>query len=100
MSKRNIPWCWPLIALWLLSACTSNNVALGPNVIENEAGGQNKIEIEVARAEVFTVQDDQRQALAVSERVVLATGQGVAVGENGRAILYLDEPVELESRAW
>ncbi len=96
MFYRNILLYWSTIALWLLSACTPNNVPLGPNTTETETGNGNTIEIEVAREGVFTVQGDQRQALPLSERVALVAGQGVAVDENGRAIVHFGNLLTVE----
>ncbi len=96
MVYRNVFFCCVMIAGLLLSACTPNNVALGPNPAETESAQNMTVEVEAARDGVFTIQNGERQPLLVTERVVLAVGQAVTVDEEGRAIIHFGDSLTLE----
>lgn len=82
--------------IWIVAACTPNNVALGPNEPDTTSDQENKIEAEVAREGVFTLQDGQQQSLPLSEQVALEVGQSVAVDESGRVIARFGNLMSVE----
>ena len=78
---------WPAILLWLLVGCTPDNVPLGPNEPAAEGLSGRSLAVDAAREGVFIVQGELEQPLVVPEQVPLEVGQGVAVDQNGRAIV-------------
>src|SRR5262245_30947796 len=90
---------WPILLLLLLlvAGCVPpNNVPLGPNR-DPAPLLTDRLEVEAARAGVFLVKDGQREAVPVSpERVILEPGQGLAVDDDGRAILYFNDLLNVE----
>jgi hypothetical protein len=86
---------WLGLSLWLVTACTPNSVALGPNEFEVEPGS-NEIGVEVARERVSIVQDEQEQEVPLTEQVLIQVGQSVVLDETGRAILQFGNVLTLE----
>ena len=85
------------LLLWLLLACTPNNVALGPNELDPAQAQGPNLELEVAREPVFVVQEGgQSQLLPLSELVPITIGQEAGVDEEGRAIVHVDDILTLE----
>jgi len=82
------------VGLWTLTACTPNNVALGPNGLNGDAEATRPAQIEVAREGVFTGQSDE--PLPVAQQVPLEAGQNVSVDDEGRAILHFADLLTVE----
>ena len=82
--------------VWIVVACTPNNVALGPNELDAVGDEENKIEVEAARDGVFVLQGGQSQPLSLSELVALEIGQSIAVDEDGRAIARFGDALSVE----
>lgn len=85
--------------IWLcfLTACTPNNVVLGPDQTVYQDGlPESEIIVEAARDTVFIGRGEQRQAVQVLERAPLAVGQVVAVDQEGRANLRVGPRLSLE----
>ncbi len=95
LHQHTLPY-WFMIMVCLISACTPDNVALGPNNLATETNIKTEIEVEAARDGVFITQNGERQMLPVTERVILTPGQSVTVDETGRAILHFGNILTLE----
>ncbi len=86
-----------ILLLWLISACVPNNAPLGPDTLSLEATEDKPIAIDVSREGVFVLQNGQRVALSAAGQVAeIEPEQGIAVDENGRAILRFGDQMTLE----
>ena len=88
---------WPVLWLCLLSACTTNNVVLGPDqTVYQEGLPENQMVVEAARDGVFIGQGDQRQAIPVLQQAPLAIEQLAAVDVEGRANVRVGSQLAVE----
>ncbi|MCB0213732.1 MAG: hypothetical protein KDJ52_30600, partial [Anaerolineae bacterium] len=88
---------WPVLWLCLLSACTTNNVVLGPDqTVYQDGRSENHIIVEAARDGVFIGQGDQRQAIPVLQQAPLAIDQMAAVDAEGRANVHIGSQLTME----
>jgi hypothetical protein len=95
MAYQNILRGWPLLVIGLLTACTPNNIPLGPNE-SIQTKPDNTVEIEAAREGIFTIKGGELQPLPLSQRVTLDPSQEVRVDEKGRAFLHFGEFATIE----
>ncbi len=97
MHHHNIRYYGLIFVISLfLSACTTNNVALGPTNLASEDPASTTITVEAAREGVSIRQNGESQALPVTETLNLSPGQSVTVDETGRAIVRFGNLVTLE----
>jgi hypothetical protein len=84
------------ILLLIFSACVPNNAPLGPEQFDAPAVNLTS-RLEVVREGVFVMQGDSRQSLSAAEPAApLESEQGLAVDDNGRAILRFGDRLSLE----
>lgn len=96
MFCKNLTSFWPAVLLSLLTACTPNNVALGPDEFDVASPSANTAEVEIAREGVFVQKVDEPEPLPLAELVPLEVGQQLSVNDEGRAILHLSNLLSVE----
>ena len=85
MQRHLISHICLLLAVILAAACNAGSNS--ENSAEADSGAV--LEVEANREGVFSIQDQQSEALPVAESLTLKTGQGVAVDQAGRATVRL-----------